>query len=160
MIAFIGHDDTTDAHSVGLTDEQVQRFEEHGYVKLSGAFNRKNALEMETYIWDCLAKLRGILEKDKSTWSIPGPWVGLNKFKREAVFAPVYRGRFRVACDQLFGQHNWTKPASSGGFLVTFPDCDCEQWDVPRKAWHVDAHFTFDPEQLFGVRIFNARSQQ
>jgi hypothetical protein len=154
MLAFIGHDRPDNAISLGLTDDQLQLFEEDGYIRLPGAIGREEAVEMERFIWNCLAKLHGIVEEDRSTWSKSGPWVGLNEFKREAVFAPIYQGLFRDVCDQLLGPKNWRKPTSSGGFLVTFPSCDFDQWEIPSKAWHVDAHFTYAPEQLFGIRTF------
>ena len=155
MLAYIRHDGPNNANSLGLTGDQLQRFEEHGYIRLPGAIERGEAVDMERFIWNCLAKLHGIIEQDRSTWSMPGPWVGLNQFKREAVFAPIYRGQFRVVCDQLLGPKNWRKPTSSGGFLVTFPSCDSDQWEIPSKAWHVDAHFTYAPDSSseFGLSL-------
>ena len=39
-------------------------------------------------------------------------------------------------------------------FWSRFQIVQLGQWNVPSRAWHVDAHFTFDPNQLFGVRVF------
>ena len=36
MLAFIGHDGPNNAVSLGLTGDQLQRFEEHGYIRLPG----------------------------------------------------------------------------------------------------------------------------
>jgi Phytanoyl-CoA dioxygenase (PhyH) len=64
-----------------------------------------------------------------------------------------------LVVDDLLGRGNWKKPRNWGGFLVSFPDTGADDWNVPSGYWHVDFHFTHDPQTPFGIRVFSFLSQ-
>lgn len=63
--------------------------------------------------------------------------------------------RLKSAIDYISGEGNWAVPEQWGGFLVKFPDSIFSQWRVPSGYWHMDFHYTYDPDQIFGIRVFS-----
>lgn len=60
------------------------------------------------------------------------------------------------AINALLGPGNWKKPRHWGGFLVSLPKSEEDgPWYIPTSGWHVDYHYTYDAEPLFGLRVFS-----
>lgn len=138
-----------------LTHEQRKTYQAKGYIRLPAAFDRAAAQSMEDFIWARLAELHGIRRDDPDTWSAAAPWIGLNRFKEDAVFQAVGSPAVCAAIDDLLGRGCWKKPRTWGGFLVKFPDPSHGDWTPSDTFWHVDFHFTHQPGTAFGVRLFS-----
>ena len=91
---------------------------------------------------------------DPATWRIPGAWVGLKAIREEPLYRSLDSPPLRAALDAVLGESAWREPRDWGGFLVTMADCAPEEWTLPARGWHVDAHFTRDPDARFGIRVF------
>ena len=136
-----------------LTSAQKRTFIERGYVSLPGVIDDV-ASGFEDFVGTCLSEVHGIRPEDRSTWDIPGPWVGLKKYKEEDVLKAIGTPRLCAAIDDLLGAENWKTPRNWGGFLITFPDTDPKSWHIPSDGWHVDAHFTYASDTPFSIRVF------
>jgi len=139
----------------GLTEEQLEHYATWGYVRLPQTFCPRAAEDMSDFIWDRIQELHGIRRHDSSTWGGQAPWAGLKHFKGDAVFEPLGGPATVTAIDCLLGKRRWRRPRSWGGFLVKFPDRTVDEWRLPASSWHVDAHFTHEPDTPFGVRLFS-----
>ncbi|MFC5650027.1 hypothetical protein ACFPYJ_13035 [Paenibacillus solisilvae] len=119
-----------------LTNEQVQHFREKGWVKVEQAYPREEALKVQDFLWDELAK-RGFNKEDPSSWTEPvvrlGDYVnpvtdGLNSDRLTGAIEDLL-GEGRWQCGQ--DRHN----VSWGGFIINFGP------EVP-GGWHYDgSHF-------------------
>ena len=143
-----------------LTPEQWQTFFSRGYVHLPGIAGERGA-DLEAFVWDRLEELHGIRRHDHTTWGLPGPWVGMKHFKDAALLQSFTTPDLCAAIDDLLGAGNWKNPRHWGGFLVNLPTPEeqDEPWYIPTRGWHVDYHYTHDPEQLFGLRVFSFLSE-
>ena len=141
-----------------LTPEQRSEIARQGIVRLPGAFAGSTARAMADRVWSYLEEHRGIL-RDGTSWNVPGPWVGLKTLKDEELFQTLHSPVLTRALNDLLGEGNWKKPRHWGGFLVTFPDCRPEEWTIPAKGWHVDGHFTHEPDSTFSIRVFTFLSE-
>ena len=138
-----------------LSAAQVDEFSRRGCLWLRGAIGRNQVRSMADFIWDRLGELHGIDRGDPATWTCPAPWAGLNRFKRDPVFAPIASPALVEAIDTLLGAGCWRLPHYWGGFLVKFPDSGGEPWRLAAgEQWHVDSDFTYEPRPLFAVRVF------
>ena len=143
-----------------LTKAQRAEYEERGFVRIPQAFSRADAEAMADFIWARLADLHGVRRDDRATWTAPAPWVGLNRFKDDPVFAPLNNPATFAAIDDLLGADAWKKPRHWGTFLVKFPDRTPDEWTLPVDAhWHVDFHFTYEPGAPFALRVFTFLSE-
>ncbi|WP_308634909.1 phytanoyl-CoA dioxygenase family protein [Paenibacillus silvisoli] len=119
-----------------LTEEQVQHFIEKGWVKLEQAYPREEALKVQHFLWDELAK-KGVRRDDKDTWT--QPVVRLGDYVH-----PIHDGlnsdRLTGAIEDLLGEGRWQygdarENVSWGGYIVNFGP------EVP-GGWHYDgSHF-------------------
>jgi hypothetical protein len=138
-----------------LTAAQRSEYNERGYVRLPQAFGVDAAAAMADFIWARLFDLHGMRRDDRATWTAKAPWVGLNRFREDPVFAPLDNAATRAAIDDLLGVDAWKKPRHWGTFLVKFPDRAHGDWILPADAhWHVDFHFTYEPGTPFALRVF------
>ncbi|PGH04218.1 hypothetical protein AJ80_08563 [Polytolypa hystricis UAMH7299] len=143
----------TDNQDHTLTQDQIDFFLEHGYLKLKNCFSREAAAEWTKDVW----KRLGYSPDDPSTWvreRINMPW-----HRREDVktFSPK---AWSAICQLLGGedQVNINNGAHGSkwadGFIVNLgpPEGDTT-WVEPRDLdnWHVDGdffiHFLDSPEQ-------------
>jgi Phytanoyl-CoA dioxygenase (PhyH) len=133
-----------------LGDAELQRFTETGILRLPGAFRAEDAQAMEEMIWR-FAAARGFVRTDPSTWGA-GAIPGLSpKMKRKATFQLGWTRAVTNAVDQLL-DGDWDRPSHCGALLVTFPDST--HWQVPRRIWHADTHFAYEPDPLFGIKTY------
>lgn len=137
-----------------LTGEQRTRYERDGYIKLHQAFDPERVAAIADRVWTHLETHKGIRRDDSASWNVPGPWVGLKVLKEEELFLSLDSRKLRGAIDDLLGSGAWQRPRHWGGFLLNFPDCRPEQWNVPAAGWHVDFHYTNEPGTAFGLRVF------
>jgi hypothetical protein len=128
-----------------LSDEQVGRFIEDGFVRIDGAFPREIADMGLGALW----RATGCDPFEPATWTRPVIRVGTvnDQFGtqplsfREAANTPVLFGAF----DKLVGPERWRRRPNVGTFVVRFPS----HADPGDLGWHVDLSFpgeTGDPE--------------
>jgi hypothetical protein len=135
--------------ALGLSAEQREHFDRHGFVRVRGAFD--GAADMEDRIWVFLAR-RGIDRDDPATWPT-GDARHLQKLLRDPVFMPIGGPATTAAIDDLLGAGRWARPDHWGEFLVTFPEPG-RRWTVP-TLWHTDAAYTDPLQPLLGVMLFS-----
>ena len=141
-----------------LTIEQKQTFFEKGYLLLPGTIGEA-AAGFEDFVWSCLAETQGIRRDDPATWNVDAPWAGLKNYKEAEILQAIGSPQLCAAIDDLIGPETWNKPRNWGGFLVDFPNTAPEDWYIPNGGWHVDFHYTHDPEVQFGIRVFTFLSE-
>ena len=126
--------ETNLARSV-LTVEEVAFFRENGYVRVKQALPRELALEMQRQIWAEFAADHGIERENRSTWRPPPR--SPRRAKHSALNEKLATERFQGAISDCLGYDNWERPASWGGFNVTFPDPEAPAY-IPSDTWHWD----------------------
>lgn len=93
-----------------LSPEDIQAFEEKGFVRLSMAFDPKDAREARQLVWQRLHIDRGICEDDPSTWpervGIPDCYETSTP-SATAPWTNIVTDRLRTAIDQLCGTNRW-----------------------------------------------------
>ncbi len=136
-----------------LTDQQKQRFFEKGYLILPQLI-AEAASGFEAFVWECLDQLHGMRREDPRTWDVENPWFGMKHYKEAEILQGIGAPQLCEAIDDLLGPETWDKPRHWGGFLVNFPDTEPAQWYIPNSGWHVDYHYTYRPDPLFGLRVF------
>jgi hypothetical protein len=114
-----------------LSDTQIDKFIQDGFVRLDNAFPRQLAEEGRAILW----RDTGCDPDDSASWTRPVVrlgYYGQQPF-REAVNTPVLRAAF----DQLVGRGRWFPRRDLGSFPVRFPHAD----DPGDTGWHVDLSF-------------------
>lgn len=118
-----------------LSDEQVHRFIEDGFIRIDGAFPREIADTGLAALWDAVE----CDPHDRATWVRPvvrvcpeNDWLGDQpiSFRDAANTAVLYD-----AFDKLVGPGRWKPRPNVGMFVVRFPST-AEPGDL---GWHVDA---------------------
>lgn len=136
-----------DSRSI-LSAGDLESFREHGFVRVREAFPRELALALQDEIWAELAAEHGIRRDD------PGTWRPLPRSPKRAKHSPLNDGlvtaRFTGAISALLGHDGWKRPATWGGFNVSFPDAPGARWDMPTQTWHWDG-----PPAGAGLVIFS-----
>lgn len=139
-----------------LSTEQIDLFNEKGYVKIPEVLNREIALQMQEEIWVELEDDFGIKRSDTKTWTTPA------HSPKRAKISPtnelLINDKFRSIISSLIGKSNWEEPKSWGGFLVNFPEKEHQKWDLVNKLWHWDYELFRQPE-LGGLLIFSFFSE-
>jgi hypothetical protein len=140
-----------------LTKEQVEQFEEFGWVKLEEAFAREDALKAQDFLWTKVEE-RGVLRNDPATWT--QPMVRINENYTTPEFQPCNSRRLADAIEDLIGEGRWsnrsvfgeTETLSGFGWWPVNFSLDADKpWTVPSAGWHWDGiHFRHridSPEQ-------------
>lgn len=135
-----------------LTAQQRSEFAELGVVRLEGAFSDEDAARMRAVVWRELERRYGVVEHDRSTWTVPTP-ANLKASKKHRAFEAIGTSEVYAVIDTLLGADGWTRPAHWGQVMVTFPETH-GSWRVPSKLWHVDWFYSNTPEPLFGLKVF------
>lgn len=127
-----------------LSDEQVRRFIEDGFVRVNGAFPRAIADTGLAALWEAV----GCDPHDQTTWTRrsvvrvcpENDWRGDQPISfRAAANTPVLYEAF----DQLVGPGRWKPRPNVGMFVVRFPSNS----DPGDLGWHIDA--SIPPESGF-----------
>jgi hypothetical protein len=117
-----------------LSEAQVERFIEDGFVRIDGAFSRELAEAGRAILW---RDLPGD-PQDPKTWTQPVVrlgWYGQEPFRQAANTSVLH-----TAIDQLVGKGRWQPRADLGTFPVRFPARGKPKDD----GWHVDVSFPGD----------------
>jgi hypothetical protein len=125
-----------------LSDAEVHRFIENGFVRIDGAFPREIADAGRPALWQAV----GCDPHDRGTWTRPVVRIGPINDRdgtqplsfRAAANTPVLHDAF----DKLVGRGRWEPRPDVGLFVVRFPS-------PADPGWHVDLSFpgeTGDPE--------------
>jgi len=130
----------------------VAEFQEHGFVRVPGAFPRADAAAMESRVWKWLERKYGARRDDPTTWTAANP-TGLQGLKSQAVFDAIGSDTLCAALDELVGAGRWERPREWGGFLVTFPSGG--RWAVPTRVWHTDFDFRGPADPPRGALVFS-----
>jgi hypothetical protein len=128
-----------------LSEAQLRRFVEDGFVRIDGAFPRQIADMGLAALWRAI----GCDRHDPATWTRPVIRVGPANDEhgtqplsfREAANTPILYDAF----DKLVGPGRWQPRPNVGNFVVRFPS----QFHPGDLGWHVDVSFpgeTGDPE--------------
>lgn len=125
-----------------LTDEQVDRFVNDGFVHVEGAFPRELADAGRELLW----KATGCDPEDAATWT--RPVIRLGDFAQEPFRAAANTPRLHAVFDQLVGTGRWLPPGSLGTFPVRFPHPDPPGDD----GWHVEGSFPNDGGYQLNIR--------
>ncbi|WNG27726.1 phytanoyl-CoA dioxygenase [Cystobacter fuscus] len=120
-----------------LSDAQVQRFIDEGFVRIDEAFPRQLADEARALLW----RDTGCHPEDPSTWT--RPVIRLDQYGQapfvEAANTPILHQAF----DQLVGPGRWAPRATLGTFPIRFPSSE----DPGDAGWHIDVSFgTEEPD--------------
>lgn len=127
-----------------LTDEQVTRFIEDGFVKVERAFPEEVAAAGRTFLW----RETGCDPDDAATWT--KPVIRLGGYGEEPFRTAANTGRLLAAFDQLAGPGRWTPRSGLGTFPIRFPSDEPPGDD----GWHLDAGFPGDdPADFFNHRV-------
>ncbi|MCW2915796.1 MAG: hypothetical protein JWN52_3864 [Actinomycetia bacterium] len=128
-----------------LTDDQVTRFIEDGFVKVEQAFSEEVAAECRAILW----RDTGCDPDDPATWTKPVIWI--NGHAEEPFRAAANTPRLMAAFDRLVGPGRWAPRVGLGTFPIRFPSA------VPPgdDGWHIDASFqgNADPGDYFNYRV-------
>lgn len=119
-----------------LSASQYDEFERTGLLRLPGAI--PDVAAMCARIWDYLLEERGISRADPATWPADGRMSGLQGVGRHGELDPIGSSVLRAALDDLLGKGRWLEPRTWGRLLLTFPNRESIEWDVPLGAWHND----------------------
>src|SRR3954468_20189049 len=128
-----------------LTDDEVTRFVEDGFVKVEQAFPDEVAAECRAILW----RDTGCDPDDPATWTRPVIRVDGHG---EAPFRAAANGpRLTEAFDQLVGPGRWLPRQGLGTFPIRFPSAESPGDD----GWHIDASFQGDarPDDFLGYRV-------
>lgn len=163
-----------------LSAEEVQAFEELGYVQVKQAFPRAAALEMQDFMWAELERLHGFKRDDSSTWQkqgwspdeYPQSWtqLQLNKTKDHPIYKSIAAERMVQAIEEVMSAHLTSLQRSWGAFRPIFPSRENAPWDLGR-SWHCYCNpqvqwsmgvgtFYSDVESQGGASLFVAGSHR
>jgi phytanoyl-CoA dioxygenase PhyH len=128
-----------------LTDDQVTRFIEDGFVKVEQAFPEELAAECRAILW----RATGCDPDAPATWT--KPVIRINSHAEEPFRAAANSPRLTAAFDQLVGPGRWAPRGELGTFPIRFPGAAPPGDD----GWHLDASFQgdADPGDYFRYRV-------
>jgi hypothetical protein len=125
------------ASSTSSSDQTLEHFRVHGWMRVHQAFDRAAAAIMRDVVWDGLAKV-GFQRHSPSTWCIERPGK-LQKLKDHPAFNAVGSERLLGAIDAVLETQDYERPTRWGAIFVAFPTE--EEWGVPASGWHIDANY-------------------
>ena len=144
-----------------LSDEQIEQFIQHGYIKLEQCFDCTPGSVAHRWVEDTWAR-NGLDKQDQSTWPIgkihmPGTeHIAAQEMAPNAVSAilDLCGGADRIIGDQI----TW-----GNGFIANYGFGRDQEWEAPsadQKGWHKDGdffrHFLDSPEQaLLTIIVFS-----
>jgi len=120
-----------------LTDEQVERFVNDGFLHLPAAVPRATADECRAILW----QRSGFNPDDPATWT--QPVVRIDHLADEPFRRAANTAELHGAFDQLVGAGRWVPRGGLGGFPLRFPHPD----EPNDTGWHCDGSYQVDGEQ-------------
>lgn len=140
-----------------LSQEQIDHFMRHGYVRLTNCFSRDKAAEWTADVWTRL----GYSPTDKSTWTSERIHMPEHKSEPVQTFAPK---AWAAICELLGGEDRVAAHSATwnDAFIVNLGTEESQgKWPHPADldGWHVDGdffiHFLDSPEQgLLVIPLF------
>ena len=131
------------------SDEAVEHFMVHGWMRLRAAFTADEAAAMRGAVWSALSA-SGIREHDPSTWTTERP-EHLQHTRSDPAFRAVGSRRVVGAIDALLDGQPYEKPRNWGSPFLAFPSA--QRWNVPSSGWHADANYLSALSPPDGIRI-------
>lgn len=131
-----------------LSAHDIERFVEHGFVRLDNGFPKDRAAEARPMLWRAM----GLDPDDPAGWT--QPVVRLGHFAQEPFARAANTPRLHAAVDQLVGEGRWLPQGALGTFPVRFPSAD----DPGDTGWHIDVSFGTDQPDFMEWRA-NAQSR-
>ena len=122
-----------------LTEDDVNHFMQHGYVKLSNCFTQEQADGLTSTLW----KRLGMSPTDKSTWHTERINMPSHTTFEASEFAPK---AWAAICDLVGGEQRVgdTNRTWNDGLIVNLGTPEGEGKDILGKelpGWHVDGDF-------------------
>jgi len=132
----------------GLSEAQIAKFIQHGYVKLEQAFGEDLARQGRDRLWNAM----NLSPHAPETWTQSVVRLG---FMTGAPFVEAANTPLLHACyDALVGENRWIRPNGLGTFPVRFPSLS----DPGDTGWHVDASFGTEQPDFMQWRV-NVKSR-
>jgi hypothetical protein len=117
-----------------LSEAQLERFIQDGFVRIDRAFPRELAEQGRAIMWRDIP----FDPHDSTTWT--RPVIRLPSYAQEPFRKAANTHALHAAFDQLVGKGRWRPRDSLGTFPVRFPHAD----DPGDAGWHVDVSFPGD----------------
>ncbi|EMD00309.1 hypothetical protein BAUCODRAFT_30792 [Baudoinia panamericana UAMH 10762] len=140
-----------------LTQEDVDHFMEHGWIKLSGCFGQELVDKMTANLWTRL----GMSPEDKTTWTAERVNMPAHNQYLASEIAPK---AWAAICDLTGGEERMaeTNRTWNDGLIVNLGTTEGHMKDIhgsDLKGWHVDGdffvHYLDSPEQgLLVIPLF------
>lgn len=137
-----------DDHERALSDAQIERFIDEGFVRLDEAFPRALADEARAILW----RDTGCDPDDPSTWT--KPVIRLGHYAQPPFVAAASTAVLHLCFDQLVGRGRWARLGALGTFPVRFPS----PLDPGDAGWHIDVSFGTEHPDFMEWRA-NVRSK-
>lgn len=141
-----------------LSQEQIDHFMRHGWVRVPDCFSREKAAEWTADVWTRL----GFSHDDKSTWVTECTHMPEHKEEAVKTFAPK---AWAAICELLGGESRVAQDSATwnDAFIVNLGTEEMAgKWPNPQEleGWHVDGdffvHFLDSPEQgLLVIPLFS-----
>ncbi|MFF4648215.1 phytanoyl-CoA dioxygenase family protein [Streptomyces sp. NPDC001389] len=128
--------------TMGLSEAQIQRFLEDGFVHVEGAFPRAMAAECRAILW----KDTGCDPDDPTTWT--EPVIRLASYAQEPFLKAANMPLLHAAFDQLVGPGLWEARTSLGTVPVRFP----HPRDPGDADWHIEGSYSHNGKPHVNVR--------
>jgi ectoine hydroxylase-related dioxygenase (phytanoyl-CoA dioxygenase family) len=126
----------------------LRHFAIHGWMLVSQAFDAHAAAEMRNVVWEAL-RSAGIFPDEPSTWTVERPG-HLQRLRSEAAFKAVGSEVVLKTIDSIFEGQAYPMPRDWGSVFAAFPSG--EEWGIPFKGWHLDAHYASALWPIGGVK--------
>ncbi|KAF0716777.1 hypothetical protein AaE_011004 [Aphanomyces astaci] len=122
---------------IGLSEEEVAHFIEHGYVLLRNAFPVDTAAACRDFLWNRIEQ-DGVKQHDCATWP-EKHWISESyDDKTGSPWTEALTPRLKRAMDQVCGEDRWIpSDLTCGWWVLTFPGHAMLPWG-PAGHWHVD----------------------
>ena len=137
-----------DDHERALSDAQIERFIDEGFVRLDEAFPRALADEARAILW----RDTGCDPDDPSTWT--KPVIRLGHYAQPPFVAAASTAVLHLCFDKLVGRGRWARLGALGTFPVRFPS----PLDPGDAGWHIDMSFGTEHPDFMEWRA-NVRSK-
>lgn len=117
---------TTPTSPTIFTAQEIQSFQNQGYIHLSQAFSSTIANDIRALLWERLSSTDiGIMPHDRSTW-VERHSIAELYSTTESPWKEVMTLRVSQAIDQLCGPNQW-EPFGLGWWMINFPLRDLVQ---------------------------------
>lgn len=141
-----------------LSESDIERFKENGYICIKRAFPRQIASECTALLWQTLIQ-EGMDPYDPKTWMRRKSVGHIYNESSGYPWSEVVSPRLMQAMDSICGKNRWQDPIGLGWWTITSPGYFSEEsWDIDGQ-WHVDGqyvHYPFSKEiGLTAIMLFS-----